>query len=78
MLVQTRQIWVLPGREKLDLGDARVRVVLETDGTQVEDPDYFITLPENTVFLILRQGEHWYPAGVEVYKQGTMSKFFFR
>ena len=58
------------GREKLDLGTARVRVVLESDGTQVEDPDYFSTLPENTVFLLLRQGEHWYPAGVEVLRQG--------
>ena len=61
------------GREKLELGDARLRVVLEADGTQVEDPEYFCTLPENTVFLLLRQGEHWYPAGVEVLKQGKIS-----
>ncbi|XP_070000719.1 uncharacterized protein [Penaeus vannamei] len=57
------------GREKLDLGEVRIKVVLEADGTQVEDPEYFCTLPENTVFLLLRQGEHWYPAGVEVLRQ---------
>lgn len=61
----------VPGREKLELGEVRVRVVLEADGTQVEDPEYFCTLPENTVFLLLRQGEHWYPAGVEVLRQGN-------
>ncbi|CAL4112272.1 unnamed protein product, partial [Meganyctiphanes norvegica] len=55
--------------EKLELGEVRIRVVLEADGTQVEDPEYFSTLPENTVFLLLRQGEHWYPAGVEVLRQ---------
>ncbi|KAK3872603.1 hypothetical protein Pcinc_022321 [Petrolisthes cinctipes] len=58
------------GREKLELGEVRIKVVLEADGTQVEDPEYFYTLPENTVFLLLRQGEHWYPAGVEVLRQG--------
>ncbi|MPC25936.1 hypothetical protein E2C01_019060 [Portunus trituberculatus] len=58
-----------PGREKLELGEVRIKVVLEADGTQVEDPEYFCTLPENTVFLLLRQGEHWYPAGVEVLRQ---------
>ncbi|XP_050695708.1 uncharacterized protein LOC126985177 isoform X2 [Eriocheir sinensis] len=57
------------GREKLELGEVRIKVVLEADGTQVEDPEYFCTLPENTVFLLLRQGEHWYPAGVEVLRQ---------
>ena len=60
----------ISGREKLELGDVVIRVVLEADGTQVEDPEYFSTLPENTVFLLLRQGEHWYPAGVEVLRQG--------
>jgi hypothetical protein len=61
------------GREKLELGDVRVRVVLEADGTHVDDPEYFSSLPENTVFLLLRQGEHWYPAGVEAIRQGTTS-----
>ncbi|XP_076057122.1 uncharacterized protein LOC143034649 [Oratosquilla oratoria] len=61
------------GREKLDMGEARIRVVLEADGTQVEDPEYFSTLPENTIFLLLRHGEHWYPAGVEALRQASSS-----
>ena len=73
----TKDLGVLSaGREKLELGEVRIKVVLEADGTQVEDPEYFCTLPENTVFLLLRQGEHWYPAGVEVLRQGSYHSTF--
>lgn len=44
--------------------------MLECDGTQVEDGEYFRTLANNTVLLLLRQGERWYPAGVDVIKAG--------
>lgn len=44
--------------------------MLESDGTQVEDGDYWRTLPPNTVLLLLRQGERWYPTGVDVIKAG--------
>lgn len=47
-----------------------VRLVLESDGTQVEDGEYFRTLPNNTVLLLLRQGERWYPSGVDVIRAG--------
>lgn len=47
-----------------------VRLVLESDGTQVEDGDYWRTLPPNTVLLLLRPGERWYPTGVDVIKAG--------
>ncbi|KAG8239659.1 hypothetical protein J437_LFUL019110 [Ladona fulva] len=51
-------------REKLGVSSGEaVRVVLESDGTQVEDGDYFRTLPPNTVLLLLRQGETWGPVG---------------
>ncbi|XP_050437964.1 uncharacterized protein LOC126844132 isoform X2 [Adelges cooleyi] len=54
------------GKEKLNIGPAEtVRLVLEADGTQIEDPDYFKTLPNNTTVLLLRDGESWSPAGVE-------------
>lgn len=43
-----------------------VRVVLELDGTQVEDGEYFRTLPNNTVLLLLRQGDRWSPSGADV------------
>jgi len=47
-----------------------VRLVLETDGTQIEDPEYFKTLPNNTTVLLLRNDEFWYPAGVDAIKTG--------
>jgi CIDE-N domain len=49
-----------------------VRLVLESDGTQVEDGEYFRTLANNTILLLLRQGERWYPTGVDVIKAGML------
>ncbi|KAF4519280.1 hypothetical protein B566_EDAN002170 [Ephemera danica] len=55
------------GKEKLNVPPGEpVRLLLESDGTQVEDGEYFRTLPNNTVLLLLRPGERWYPAGVDV------------
>ncbi|XP_063701009.1 uncharacterized protein LOC134831259 [Culicoides brevitarsis] len=57
------------GKDKLGIpASETVRLVLECDGTQVEDGEYFRTLANNTVLLLLRQGERWYPAGVDVIK----------
>ncbi|XP_039747184.1 uncharacterized protein LOC120624606 isoform X2 [Pararge aegeria] len=57
------------GKEKLSVAAGEpVRLVLESDGTQVEDGDYWRTLPPNTVLLLLRPGERWYPTGVDVIK----------
>lgn len=64
----------LIGKEKLSVAASEpVRLVLESDGTQVEDGDYWRTLPPNTVLLLLRQGERWYPTGVDVIKAGKSS-----
>ena len=52
-----------------------MRVVLETDGTQVEDGEYFQTLPENTIFIVLRPGEIWAPAGEDIVTQGDEQNF---
>lgn len=49
-----------------------VRVVLELDGTQVEDGEYFRTLPNNTVLLLLRQGDRWSPSGADVIIAGKL------
>lgn len=63
----------ISGKEKLGIPAVEpVRLVLESDGTQVEDGEYFRTLPNNTVILILRQGERWYPVGVDVIKTGNL------
>lgn len=64
------------GKEKLSVAASEpVRLVLESDGTQVEDGEYWRTLPPNTVLLLLRQGERWYPTGVDVIKAGECPTF---
>eukprot|EP00795_Rhopilema_esculentum_P006929 gene6929-12544_t len=39
--------------------DADFRLVLEADGTEIEDESYFSTLPEQTVLVVLRPGQFW-------------------
>lgn len=59
------------GKEKLNIAqNESVRLVLETDGTHIEDPEYFKTLPNNTTVLLLRNDECWHPAGVDAIKTG--------
>lgn len=47
-----------------------VSLVLESDGTQVEDGEYFKTLGNNTILLLLRHGERWCPTGVDIIRAG--------
>ena len=52
------------GREKLNYPpDKAVYVVLEEDGTEVDEEEYFQTLPENTLLILLYVGEKWSPFG---------------
>jgi DNA fragmentation factor alpha subunit len=49
-------------RAKLDIDmDLRVRVVLEEDGTEIDDDDYFSTLEPHTTLMILVHEERWTP-----------------
>ncbi|XP_057668998.1 uncharacterized protein LOC130901550 isoform X2 [Diorhabda carinulata] len=67
LVVGSLEELILRGRDKLGLSIGEpVRLVLESDGTQVEDAEYFRTLPANTILLLLRPGERWLPAGVDV------------
>ncbi|MBN3286156.1 DFFA factor, partial [Polyodon spathula] len=51
------------GRETLGMDSkVLVSVVLEDDGTIVEDEAYFMCLPPNTKFMILHSKEKWGPA----------------
>ena len=51
-----------PGGESLPIGpDAPVKVVLEEDGTIVEDEIYFLCLPSNTKFMLLGPQQMWCP-----------------
>ncbi|CAK9816074.1 hypothetical protein ANTPLA_LOCUS8876 [Anthophora plagiata] len=54
-------------KEKLGVPqNENVSLVLESDGTQVEDGEYFKTLANNTILLLLRHGERWFPTGVDI------------
>lgn len=62
---------LLSGKEKLGVPqNENVSLVLESDGTQVEDGEYFKTLGNNTILLLLRHGERWCPTGVDIIRAG--------
>ncbi|CAG7817799.1 unnamed protein product [Allacma fusca] len=74
LVVSSLEELIVRGREKLSIGCIEnVRAVLEADGTQVDDSEYFRSLPDNTVFLLLRNGEKWAPAGVNVIRAALSS-----
>ncbi|XP_023011662.2 DNA fragmentation factor-related protein 2 isoform X1 [Leptinotarsa decemlineata] len=74
LVVGSLEELVQRGRDKLGVSIGEpVRLVLESDGTQVEDGEYFRTLPANTILLLLRPGERWLPAGVDVIKAVAIS-----
>ena len=46
------------GQEKLGYSSSiDLKVVLEEDGTEIDDEEYFGTLPNNTAFILLPIGE---------------------
>ncbi|XP_062247354.1 DNA fragmentation factor subunit alpha [Platichthys flesus] len=49
------------GSEFLGHSSDQVTVVLEEDGTIVEDQSYFLCLPPNTKFMLLHEKESWSP-----------------
>ena len=50
------------GKEKLCYTpDQEVVVVLEEDGTEVDEDDYFQTLEDNTELILLHSGDRWSP-----------------
>lgn len=78
VVVGTFEELLVRGKDKLGVPASEpVRVVLECDGTQIEDGEYFRTLANNTVLLLLRQGERWYPTGVDVIKAGKCSRIMY-
>ena len=49
---------------------SNLRVVLENDGTEVEDEQYFQSAERDTIFLLLRDDEQWLPPGFDALKTG--------
>ena len=71
LVVSTYEEFQRKGREKLGLSSEEpVSIVLEGDGTQVDDGEYFQTLPENSIYMFLRSGESWHPTGSDSIKAG--------
>lgn len=54
---------IFKGCKKLDQASEHVTVVLEEDGTVVDDEDYFAFIPENTVLMFLIGEEKWTERG---------------
>ena len=40
-----------------------VAAVLEEDGTEISDEDYFAFIRHNTTIMLLRLGQKWLPVG---------------
>ena len=50
--------------EKLNYADGfEVYLVLEEDGTEVDDEEYFQSLPDNTRLMLLLEQDFWSPVG---------------
>lgn len=62
---------------KLDISSARFRVFLETDGTEVDDEEYFAFLEDQTKFMIVFDGEDWSPGSQydSLQSQGSVGSF---
>ena len=50
-------------RDKLGLCGPGVKVVLEQDGTEVDEEEYFCTLERNTSLMLLGPNDKWAPPG---------------
>lgn len=45
-------------KKKFNINET-VKVVLESDGTEIDEDDYFATLEKNTLIMILKPDEKW-------------------
>lgn len=69
--------FIFTAKEKMNIpNNEPIRLVLECDGTQVEDGEYFRTLPYNTVIMVLRNDQKWYPLNIEALRTGTYYVLF--
>jgi DNA fragmentation factor alpha subunit len=51
-------------RDKMGLPkDIPVKIVLEQDGTEVDDDEYFSTMERNTTLMVLINDQRWLPPG---------------
>ncbi|KDR23385.1 DNA fragmentation factor subunit alpha-like isoform X1 [Zootermopsis nevadensis] len=64
VVAATLQDLIIRARNKMDLPrDIPVKIVLEQDGTEVDDDEYFSTMERNTTLMILINDQKWLPPG---------------
>lgn len=64
VVASTLQDLICRARGKLGVPDnIPVKIVLEQDGTEVDDDEYFSTVEKNTVVMLLKNDEKWLPPG---------------
>ena len=62
IMAESLEELVRTGVEKLKYpAEQEIVVVLEEDGTEVDEDDYFQTLDDNTELMILYRGDRWSP-----------------
>lgn len=55
---------IISGRQLLGIPESEpVSAVLEEDGTEISDEDYFAFIRHNTTIMMLRTGQKWMPVG---------------
>lgn len=71
--------FVISGRQLLGIPESEpVSAVLEEDGTEISDEDYFAFIRHNTTIMLLRTGQKWMPVGAGNQMRFLGSIFFHR
>lgn len=63
IVASSLQDFINRAREKLGMCGPVVKVVLEQDGTEVDEEEYFCTLERNTSLMLLGPNDKWVPPG---------------
>ncbi|XP_023346892.1 cell death activator CIDE-A [Eurytemora carolleeae] len=64
VMAASLQELIQKGKERFEYETyAEVYIVLEEDGTEVDEEEYFQTLPDNTNFMLLLKDDIWSPFG---------------
>uniref|UniRef100_A0A2R5L7R3 Putative cell death activator cide-b protein n=1 Tax=Ornithodoros turicata TaxID=34597 RepID=A0A2R5L7R3_9ACAR len=76
VVVSTLEDLRLKGAAKLGYSNSsELKIVLEIDGTEVEDENYFQLAERDTVFQMLQPNEKWLPPGVEALRAGDETDY---
>lgn len=68
-------LYLCLAQQKLDINENEpIKVVLESDGTEIDEEDYFDTLETNTLIMILKSDQKWSPYDIRYNK---LLKFLF-